>query len=304
MKILHITDTHILADSGLHYGLVNTSSLLQQVVEHAYKQERCDAIVVSGDISDDGSPASYEYVALTLSSLAHKWSAPLIVACGNHDDRASLREVFSLPGTSGEPINYVKESATHRFIVADTSVPRAGWGFLGETTEWIEQQLTHEKPAILVLHHPPTTPPTTLHSALRLTDAPQLARMLAHLDIKPLAILAGHYHVPALTTLAGIPVIVGAAVANLTSLIHGVNCESATRGSAYTVVNLGHCEPLETAPIVHTHWVQQPTSEELFFYDSEAVSKIIDRAGRPDYQSRSPLHWTGAGSEFISHTQG
>ncbi len=55
---------------------------------------RPDAVLVSGDLTDDGAEAGYRLAREMLDRL----EVPLHVIPGNHDDRARLREAFGLPG--------------------------------------------------------------------------------------------------------------------------------------------------------------------------------------------------------------
>ena len=56
LRILHLSDTHLLAERARHYGKIDTSGLLEAAVAGAGELAPCHAIVVSGDISDDGTP--------------------------------------------------------------------------------------------------------------------------------------------------------------------------------------------------------------------------------------------------------
>ncbi|MDY5142895.1 metallophosphoesterase, partial [Actinotignum timonense] len=212
LRILHLSDTHLLAERARHYGKIDTSGLLEAAVAGAGELAPCHAIVVSGDISDDGTPASYTFAAQTLAPLAQRWGAPVIWACGNHDRRAAMREALGLPGAPLDPIFSVTDitvgEARWRFVAADSSVPGRGFGYLGEQIHRIEDAVTNANGApttggaptaggapspagtgeyfhgagdeplhsVLVLHHPPLAAPTVLHGALRLMDAPRLAQ--------------------------------------------------------------------------------------------------------------------------------
>src|SRR6478752_1132499 len=64
-----------------------------------------DAVLVSGDLTDDASEESYRLAREMLG----RFEAPIHVLPGNHDDRARLREVFGLAGMDAEPVNYSVE---------------------------------------------------------------------------------------------------------------------------------------------------------------------------------------------------
>ncbi len=55
------------------------------------------AVVITGDVTDDGSPESYRLAAAILADL----TAPVYVIPGNHDDRAGLRAAFGATAAAG-----------------------------------------------------------------------------------------------------------------------------------------------------------------------------------------------------------
>jgi 3',5'-cyclic AMP phosphodiesterase CpdA len=59
LRILHLSDTHLFGDDTRHYGVVDTTAALERVLARAADLERLDLVVCSGDLSDDGTPASY-----------------------------------------------------------------------------------------------------------------------------------------------------------------------------------------------------------------------------------------------------
>ena len=61
--ILQITDTHIVAEGKLVSGQLETAApltrLVDQIASIRHQIGPIDAVIVSGDLSDDGSEASY-----------------------------------------------------------------------------------------------------------------------------------------------------------------------------------------------------------------------------------------------------
>jgi 3',5'-cyclic-AMP phosphodiesterase len=53
-----------------------------------------DAVLMSGDLADNAADGEYDVVRELLAQLG----APAYVLPGNHDDRATLRRHFDLPG--------------------------------------------------------------------------------------------------------------------------------------------------------------------------------------------------------------
>jgi Icc protein len=129
-----------------------------------------DGVVVSGDLTDDGSPESYREVRRLLEPLA----VPTHVLPGNHDDRANLRSAFDLPGSGAEPINYSVALGELRVIVFDSVVPGRDPGAYGpEQLRWLDEELGREttKPTLLALHHPPLPTGLAGWDAINLTVA-------------------------------------------------------------------------------------------------------------------------------------
>ncbi|AQQ15447.1 3',5'-cyclic adenosine monophosphate phosphodiesterase CpdA [Corynebacterium glaucum] len=281
-RICHFTDTHLLADRGLHYDRVDTSALFEAAIEVAAQQERCDAIVLSGDISEDGSSQSYQFAKSLVDSLAERWKAAPVYACGNHDNRDSLREALGV----GDPLaaHSVVELPDLRVLSADTSVPRAGYGELGFEIEWISRHIPESKPWVLVLHHPPAEAPTVLHDALRLSDTDKLSETLRLHENLPTAILSGHYHLPAQHTLGSIPVLVGPAIANET-VVGSPLSEKAREISEFQIVEIGKSVEVTRVQV-------GGSGETIFQYEPELVRTIAAGAGRPG--------WTYPG-KFAAH---
>ncbi|HEX6455216.1 MAG TPA: phosphodiesterase [Solirubrobacterales bacterium] len=165
-----------------------------------------DGVVVTGDLTDDGSEESYEQVRRLLEPL----DAPLHVLPGNHDDRANLRAAFDLPGEGDEPINYSFTVGELRVVAFDSIVPgRDPGAYSPEQLGRLDEELDREsnRPTLLALHHPPLPTGLPGWDAINLTPADReaLAAVVArHPQLR--AIAGGHLHRVASGTLAGCPV--------------------------------------------------------------------------------------------------
>ena len=93
MKVLQISDTHIYEDPDKELGGIHTRDSLSAVMQAATHQYDFDLTVLTGDLSMDGSMASYQWLKMKLDSLKH----PYYVLPGNHDNLMHLRTVFDLP---------------------------------------------------------------------------------------------------------------------------------------------------------------------------------------------------------------
>jgi len=166
-----------------------------------------DAALVSGDLTHDGGPREYRIARELLAEMG----IPLHVLPGNHDDRALLREAFGLSGAGEEPINYSVDVGELRLLAFDSNVPGQDPGRYGpEQLSWLDFELRAEpdRPTLLALHHPP------LVTAVREWDGinlePGQRQLLAEVVVahpQLLAIVGGHLHRIAASSLAGCPVV-------------------------------------------------------------------------------------------------
>ena len=90
VKIIHITDTHILPKSEKLMGL-DPAARLQSVIASVNKDHAdADFAVFSGDLTDKGDIESYRLFADLLDGLR----VPYTLTLGNHDNRSAFVKVF------------------------------------------------------------------------------------------------------------------------------------------------------------------------------------------------------------------
>ena len=88
-RVLQITDCH-LVEAGQTLLGVNTQASLEAVLAQAKAQNVCDAVVASGDLVHEGSPAIYQRFLNTLRRFF--FDVPLLCLPGNHDVLANMRQ--------------------------------------------------------------------------------------------------------------------------------------------------------------------------------------------------------------------
>lgn len=153
-----------------------------------------DAVLVSGDLTDDGSEEHYRIARELLERL----DAPLFVLPGNHDDRGNLRQAFDLPGEGDEPVNYTAEVGALRLVCFDSNVPGQDAGsYDRERLAWLDEALAEqpEAPTLLALHHPPLPTGITEWDEINLTAADRKAMadlVVRHPQLR--LITGGHLH--------------------------------------------------------------------------------------------------------------
>ena len=151
LKVLQLTDPHLMArEDGALLG-VNTRESLSAVIEEALRSHgQPDLILATGDISQDASVASYHYFGQKLEA----FQCPSAWIAGNHDDSATMyavadefdarRRQFVLGGW--------------HFVMLDSSVHGKVHGELSaDELAFLDQTLSEHSglPAMVCLHHHP-----------------------------------------------------------------------------------------------------------------------------------------------------
>lgn len=271
LRVLHLSDTHLMTAGALHQGLVDTTAALGHVLESLHEVGPLDAVVVSGDVSDDGTVASYETARNLVGDFAARHGAVPVFAMGNHDQAEGFTQVLG-------PARSVHDVDGLRVLVLDSSVPGFGYGALAaEQLEWARSVLADPAPrgTVVVVHHGPVRAPTVLHEALELQDQAALLTTLEGTDVR--AVLCGHYHHPFVRVLpSGVPVCVAPGVANRTDPLVVRGRERVVRGSGAALVEFGD-DVLVTVLDVPT----PGDGQELFELDEGAVARISAAAGVP-----------------------
>lgn len=272
LRILHLSDSHLYGDGSLQYGVVDTLAALRRVFDRASGLAAIDAVVLSGDLSNDGSVRSYRLLHELVEPWAAARGARVVCAMGNHDDRGAFEEVFG-------DRDGVRMIRGFRIVHLDSSVPGAGFGELAASQlSWLRDVLDTPAPngSIVVVHHPPVPASTPLLAALELQNPDALLDACAGTDVR--LILSGHYHHPLTTHAGGIPVIVAPGIANTADALPPAGTERATVGAGFALVDLPQHGPARTT------FVSAPSPEdgtELFHLDAQEVARIGREFGRP-----------------------
>lgn len=211
--IVHISDTHLLANGGLLGGRYDTRQGLAAALAAVERAGvRPDAVIFTGDLTDLGEPGAYRALRALVEPLAERLGAPIVWVAGNHDERPALREYLLDGEPSEQPVTGVWNLNGLRIIALDSSVP--GWhhGDLDDhQLAWLRSEL--ERPAehgtLLAMHHPPLPSHIPFFDILELRNQEALAAVLRGSDVR--GILAGHLHYSTSGTFAGIPVSVASA---------------------------------------------------------------------------------------------
>jgi Icc protein len=187
VKLVQVSDCHVSADGQALYRGINPRHNFEKLLDRI-RSWQPDALILTGDLSEDASKASYAYLAGTLSTLdVPVWTLP-----GNHDHPQSQQKYF--PETAvAEPL--VQQAGEWRLVLLNSSVEGAIHGAFSESVlTSLEQELAPgDVPAIVALHHQPLPVGGPWIDRYALRDADALWRVL---DRAPCvkAVIWGHVH--------------------------------------------------------------------------------------------------------------
>ncbi|MDY7115635.1 phosphodiesterase [Halomonas sp. SSL-5] len=182
-RLIQISDCHLHADPEAR-GRRGVPLRQLEAVVSAVNHQRPDLVLVTGDISNDDTPASYALARRTLDALEAPWEwLP-----GNHD--------VIEPMAATRPLPAELTLGTWRLLLLDTHLPGEPHGELGEAAlEALARRLADDPagPVLIAMHHPPLAVGSAWLDAIGLRHAEAFWQTLAPFaGVR--AILCGHIH--------------------------------------------------------------------------------------------------------------
>ncbi|WP_162047108.1 3',5'-cyclic-AMP phosphodiesterase [Vibrio taketomensis] len=191
IKLLQITDTHLFdAEDGSLLGVCTKESF--NAVVAAAKQEgfAFDAILATGDISQDHTEASYQRFAEGIACLEQ----PCYWLPGNHDFKPSMHSV--LPSTQIKQVEHALLGEHWQMILLDSQVVGVPHGRLSqEQLELLDSKLAQhpERHSLVLLHHHPILVGSAWLDQHTLKDAHEFWQVVErHSNVR--VVLCGHVH--------------------------------------------------------------------------------------------------------------
>ena len=198
-KLIQLSDLHLVSPGKLTSKVLDTNAILEETINEILSKKdyfgQIDGLVVTGDISDDGSMESYLSAYEKLSKL----NVPILVIPGNHDLRDPMRKVFHENvqfSKNSSQFDWVFEFDETLIIGLDTLVEGENFGFLEEKSlDFISHQLSNNSGSdlVLLIHHPPIKTGIYFMDQIGLTNSSDLSECLKATN-RPIKILCGHVH--------------------------------------------------------------------------------------------------------------
>lgn len=223
--LIQLSDIHLVPSSDHRVRgdpLASLDGAIDLIVSSPCRPE---AILLTGDLADTGSPLAYQLLRARIDHLTTVANASAVYIPGNHDDRTAFRD--NLPvrhptstsdggaqhatppagASPADPIDQVHFFGGLRVISMDTTVPGSDAGALSaDQLDWLRDQLA--TPAadatVLALHHPPIDSPIEQMTALALAEPARLQAAIEATDV--CLVIAGHNHHASAGMLGSVPV--------------------------------------------------------------------------------------------------
>lgn len=253
------------------------------------RMTQLDLIVVSGNITDDGSPEGYADARALVETFAHNRGAAQVWCVSNHDTRDAFTAALATAHLDADGHDIGQPApATTRSCAATSQVnglrviilDRVNHGQVAGRIEsdqlrWLHDVLANPAPAgtVLAFHYPPISV-STEWAATSLQEPIALADLLCGSDVR--TVLSAHVHAGITGLLAGIPVWVTPGVPAGIDLTAPGGTERAVRGAAATLVELNWANS-QMFHVLHARDCR--AGEQLYLADGRTWQHLGDEDG-------------------------
>lgn len=264
MLIAQISDPHILAESWVAYGEIDTNALFAKAIERVNTQSpRPDLVLISGDLTNDGMPEQYDALMARLDKL----QLPYLPIVGNHDEREAFRTTFSqLPFIPKDgSIHYAYDLEDVSVLALDTLVDGAHHGALDEEQlNWLDSALSARavQRCLVMLHHPPFETGIAFMDGTVLREKEKLAAVIEkHPQVE--RVLCGHLHRAIQAEFAGTLAMTAPSTGHQVKLLLDTPSEAvwAADPPSFYLHRIVQGHPILT----HTGFIDLPKKEGFFF---------------------------------------
>jgi len=190
LRIVQLTDFHILADAGERLRGVDTRRSFEAVLAAALEDcGRCDLIIATGDLAEDGSADAYRYLSARFAAAGR----PTFWLPGNHDEPATMRAQLA-----GGPIRAARQVLAGEWLILlldSTIAGQVGGRVADSQLDFMDSALSRHagRHALVCLHHQAIEAGSEWIDAKGLENAAELRRRLAgHGNVR--AVIWGHVH--------------------------------------------------------------------------------------------------------------
>jgi 3',5'-cyclic AMP phosphodiesterase CpdA len=206
MKLIHITDTHLVGPGLRLYGLDPRARLDVCIADINRYHADAEIAVVTGDLTHWGEVEAYRNFRECLQVLR----VPYVALVGNHDRRAACLDV--LPAAPRDADGFVqgwRDVSAGRLVCLDTLDETSHAGQLCERRlAWCARALAEtppDRPVYLFMHHPPFEVGVHEMDRIALAERAAFAELIKPHKDRIRHLFFGHVHRPISGNWMGIP---------------------------------------------------------------------------------------------------
>jgi len=188
VRFLQVTDTHLFSEPKQDLLGIETKESFDYVLkEIRANKEVFDMVMLSGDLSQDGSLLAYQYLADQI----RVFNKPSFWFCGNHDKIENMKQV----ATSDE-LEQVVRTEHWQIVMLNSQVVGSVFGHLEDDQLEILRSALEERPdlnTLISFHHHPIDMKCDWLDNIGVKNADKLFEIIKPYD-NVRAILWGHVH--------------------------------------------------------------------------------------------------------------
>ena len=209
MKIIQLTDTHLVTPGEALRGLDPERHLRACLAQIEAKHGDARALVVTGDIADRAEPAAYE---LFRDILAAYRLPPIHLTVGNHDRRSAFGQTFPQMLDCHGHAQQRFDLGDHAGILLDTGTIGTHGGALDPVRlDWLDAQLREDgRPVLMFMHHAPFKVGLKRLDQITLANEDEFWRVIEPFRDRIRHLFFGHMHRNIAGSWRGIPFTVAA----------------------------------------------------------------------------------------------
>jgi 3',5'-cyclic-AMP phosphodiesterase len=213
ISIAQLSDTHICAPGQLLFNGVDSAIQLQKAIDWLLQdQVSIQAILISGDLTQDGKLEEYQHLRKLLEPLKQKM--PVYLVMGNHDHYHNCQQIFfDYPGllhiNSTIGLQYEFHLGSRRFLILDSLELGIDQGHLNsDRLAWLENKLQQSMDrTVIVIHHPMIRIGNSLMDEMHLYEVEAFGKIVESYDHIEM-ILCGHIHRTIFSRFKNIPLVI------------------------------------------------------------------------------------------------
>lgn len=216
IHVAQISDFHIRPPGVIFADVVDTAAMLRAAIDTLLAfSPKLDAVLVSGDLTNDGEAEAYAAIAPELARLP----MPVYAVPGNHDNRERLEALCDVAEVgAGNPYRqFTADLGSLRLIALDSLVEGEGHGELcADRVAWLGAELERAagRRILIMIHHPPAATGIGFMDRIGLRTGPALEALIERHAGSIERIVCGHVHRPIFYRWQGVPVSVTPGVAH------------------------------------------------------------------------------------------